>query len=214
MLAGRSAMTPPRRLGRAEKRAQTRRHLLDAAREVFGRRGFHGASLEEIAEAAGYSKGALYYNYRTKEELFLALLEERLSERVEVIHEAFTGAASTADALRQAAGRYIGSLEDNREWLLLYFEFWAYAVREGTITPQFQKSLLTLRRGVQAVIEEHADALGVEPDEDTEQLAIAANALALGIAVEKHADPRGVPDGLFGDMLTRLFRDRSGDAPV
>jgi AcrR family transcriptional regulator len=204
-------MSRPRRLGRAEKRAQTRRHLLDAAREVFGRRGFHGASLEEIAEEAGYSKGALYYNYRTKEELFLALLEERLSERVDVIRHAFAGAASTADALREAARRYIDSLEANREWLLLFFEFWAYAVREGTIAAQFQESLRTLRHGVQAVIEEHAAALGVGPGEDTEELAIAANALALGIAVEKHADPGGVPDGLFGDMLTRLFRDQADD---
>jgi AcrR family transcriptional regulator len=178
---------------------------------IFGRRGFHGASLEEIAEEAGYSKGALYYNYRTKEELFLALLEERLSERVDVIRDAFAGAASTADALRDAARRYIDSLEANREWLLLYFEFWAYAVREGTITPQFRASLRTLRGGVQAVIEEHADALGVERGENTEELAIAANALALGIAVEKHADPGGVPDGLFGEMLTRLFRDGSSE---
>jgi AcrR family transcriptional regulator len=200
-------MARPRRLGRAEKRAQTRRHLLDAAREVFGRRGFHGASLEEIAEEAGYSKGALYYNYRTKEELFLALLEERLSERVDVIRDSFADAGSTADALREAARRYIEALEANREWLLLYFEFWAYAVREGTIAPQFRSSLQTLRQGVQAVIEENADALGVEPGENTEDLAIAANALALGIAVEKHADPAGVRDGLFGDMLSRLFRD-------
>ena len=62
---------------RAERRAQTRAALLDAAARVFVDRGFAGASVEAIAAEAGYTRGAFYSNFATKEELFVALLQER-----------------------------------------------------------------------------------------------------------------------------------------
>ena len=63
-------LTPERR------RQQTREHLLAAAAEVFAERGFHGASLDEVAAVAGFTKGAVYSNFKNKEDLFLALLKE------------------------------------------------------------------------------------------------------------------------------------------
>ena len=70
------------RLSRAESQARTRRDLIDAATVVFARRGFGGASNAEVAEEAGYTKGAVYSNFSSKDELFLAALETRLRERV------------------------------------------------------------------------------------------------------------------------------------
>jgi AcrR family transcriptional regulator len=212
-----SAMARRKRLNREEKRAVTRRRLLRAARKVFGQRGYHGASLEEIAAEAGFSKGALYYNFKGKEELFLELLEERLAERVDVIRSAFDGEEAPGVQLRDAGRRYVEQLDENREWFLLYFEFWAHAVRERTLTPSLTAALRTFREGVREVIEEHSEELGVDTRLDAEHLAIAANALAVGLAVEKHADPQGVPDELFGETLTRLFLGAPGskrdDAP-
>ena len=69
-------LTPERR------RRQTRDHLLDAAAQVLAERGFHGASLDEVAAAAGFTKGAVYSNFKNKEDLFLALLETLLGPRV------------------------------------------------------------------------------------------------------------------------------------
>src|SRR5258706_6443215 len=63
----------PGRLSRQQSRLQTRERLLEAATLVFSRRGFDAASVEEIAEEAGYSKGAVYSNFASKEELFLTL---------------------------------------------------------------------------------------------------------------------------------------------
>src|SRR5712691_9354782 len=73
------------RLTRAESRRRTRVHLLEAAVEVFARRGFHGASVEEVAEVAGYTKGAVYSNFTSKDELFLAVLEGRMQAQVELL---------------------------------------------------------------------------------------------------------------------------------
>ncbi len=76
-----SSKRPPR-LTRAETKAQTRQRLLDAAAHVFAREGFAGASVDEIAGVAGFTTGALYSNFATKEELFLELLAHRSITRV------------------------------------------------------------------------------------------------------------------------------------
>ena len=74
------------RLTRAESHARTRQALLDAAAQVFANRGFGGASLDEIAEVAGYTKGAVYSNFGSKDELFLAVLQDRMRRQVELLN--------------------------------------------------------------------------------------------------------------------------------
>ena len=74
--------TPVPRLTRAESRVRTREQVIAAAAEVFTQKGFHGASLEEIAEAAGYSRGAVYSNFADKTDVFLAVLDERMHRRI------------------------------------------------------------------------------------------------------------------------------------
>ena len=71
----------PRQRLRRQPRAQTREEILDAAQRVFAQRGFHGASVEAVSEEAGFSTGAIYSNFKGKEELFLTLYEERIQRR-------------------------------------------------------------------------------------------------------------------------------------
>ena len=78
------------RLTRDERREETRDRLLDAAADVFNRLGYHGASLDAVAEAAGYTKGAVYSNFATKADLFLALLGRYASSRARAQGEAIT----------------------------------------------------------------------------------------------------------------------------
>jgi AcrR family transcriptional regulator len=73
---------PRRRLTRAEAKARTRQLLLEAAASVFASKGFAGASVEEIAEAAGFSIGAVYSNFGSKEELFLELSQAYRSDLI------------------------------------------------------------------------------------------------------------------------------------
>src|SRR5437773_11926599 len=81
-----------RRPNRAEKRQANRERILDAGRAVFGARGFHAATIEEIAEEAGLSNGAIYYNFDSKGDLFFALLEERQEERIRHLRRTLTKA--------------------------------------------------------------------------------------------------------------------------
>lgn len=77
-----------KRMTHEERKVETRKMLLEAAAEVFAQLGFHGASVDKIAEFAGYSKGAVYANFNSKEELFLALLEQKMKSDVDTIHQA------------------------------------------------------------------------------------------------------------------------------
>src|SRR3954452_24654908 len=95
---------------RAEKQARTRADLLAAATVVFARRGYHGASVEEIAEEAGYSHGAVYSNFDGKADLFLAVFEDYMAERAREL--AATQAGIGDDAPLEARAR---SLAD--QWM-------------------------------------------------------------------------------------------------
>ena len=117
------------RLSRQERKAETRQHLLDAAAEVFARRGFEVASLDEVAAAAGYTKGAVYSNFASKTELLIALLERRIASQQTQYTRRFEGqdAATMARAMFRSPSRMP---ETDREFLVLAIEFWLHAMRD------------------------------------------------------------------------------------
>src|SRR6202162_2177880 len=86
--SGTGAAQPATRMTREQSKANTRKRLLAAARSVFARSGFHGASVEEIASKAGFSTGALYSNFNGKEDLFLVLMEREIDEHAREIADA------------------------------------------------------------------------------------------------------------------------------
>src|SRR5271168_4467543 len=94
---GAGTATGTGRMTREQSRANTRDRLLAAARSVFARSGFHGASVEEIASEAGFSTGALYSNFTGKEDLFLVLMEREIDEHAREISEAVRERASIAE---------------------------------------------------------------------------------------------------------------------
>src|SRR3981081_3886546 len=110
------------RAAREQSRALTRRRLLDAGIAVFAERGFHGASIEEIADRAGFSSGAFYSNFESKEELFLALLDERTSEVVGETREIVAAQPSYEDVFAALRAR-IATGPSRPGWFLLHMEF-------------------------------------------------------------------------------------------
>ncbi len=96
----------PSRITREQGRANTRERLLVAARSVFARSGFHGASVEQIAAEAGFSTGALYSNFDGKEDLFLVLMEREIDEHAREIAEAVRARSSMSE--RAAGGGRAG----------------------------------------------------------------------------------------------------------
>src|SRR5436853_5449268 len=111
------------------KQEQTRARLLEAAARVFARRGFHVATLEEVAAEAGFTKGAVYSNFESKEALFLALVDRELEKRAQEIGAVVDAAASTGDIEREAERQFQRFVRDEPHWPFLFFVFVAYGAR-------------------------------------------------------------------------------------
>src|SRR5947208_12344561 len=127
----------PHRLTRAEQRDQTRARLLDAAEKVFVDRGFHAASVDEVAEDAGYSKGAVYSNFENKDELFLAVLERRVDSRALAAGSAVPDDQPITEQAEQAGNAFFEVFLQQSQWSLLPMEFATSAARHPTLRGRF-----------------------------------------------------------------------------
>ena len=126
----------PERLTREEKKARTRAQLIDAAAAVFARRGFVAASLDEVAEEAGLTKGAVYSNFDSKEDLFEAVLDERFDKPLQQEVEAIENIEGTQQQRAMAGARmFIDAVQQERELFLLSLERRIYLARHPEHTP-------------------------------------------------------------------------------
>lgn len=193
-------------LTREERKAQTRSRLLDAARRVFGQKGFFRASVEEVAAEAGFTTGAIYSAVGGKSELFLAVLDRHMAERARDLSEAVRDAPSPESAARQVARSWVESLRREPEWTLLLIEFWAYAARD----PALHRELATRhRRVIDSVAALWTQATAEHPETQfllsPVELARVGWAMGQGFALEWLIDPEGWPDDL-SDWLSLFYR--------
>jgi AcrR family transcriptional regulator len=193
------------RLTRAEAKARTRERLLDAAARVFAQKGLAGASVDEIAEAAGYSIGAVYSNFGGKEQLFVELLQERANDRVN------RAAEIIADAEPAAANRALGQLlvevaDKDADFAPLQAEFWLYAVRNPELMETYAERMREPRRLLTDLV-----ARSVPDADRAGELSSIVIALFQGLVRMRRVDPDSVPDELFGRALRWLFTGAEAD---
>lgn len=192
---------------RDEQRALTRRRLLDGAEAVFARSGYHGASVDEIAREAGATTGALYSNFAGKEDLFLALFDERIATDVRDYSQIAADGATAEEQARGTADHWMEILRERPDYFPLFIEFWAYAIREPRLRDRLAGQFKALRSSSARLFLEGAGRKGVSlSDEAGELVGLLINALGNGLALEKLADPEAVPDALFGDLLMLIFQ--------
>ena len=194
------------RLLRDEARAQTRARLLTAAQKVFAKKGF-GAGLEEIAEAAGYSRGAVYYNFADKDELFIAVLEERSRQQIAEISGLLEASTAPSDFLQSLRVRGEGRRQsrDNRRWGLLSAEFWLYALRNPKARHKLADHQRRLRVAYAAAATTIFTRLGIDPPAPIERIAAVIFALDEGVFHQHWIDPQAVPAEVFYDTLELLI---------
>ena len=209
-------MPAARRLTRAEQQAQTRTRLIGAAARVFAQHGFQAASVEEIAEEAGYSHGAVYSNFDGKGELFLAVFEEYMAERVRELAE--TQAALADDAplearARALADQWMDRLARDRESLALHIEFIAHADRDAELARRFGSRSAAMRQAVSRYIVQYQQEAGAELAMPADDLALVLRALGIGLAIEWLVSPDAVRRDLYGDFVELLVTTmRDGDS--
>jgi AcrR family transcriptional regulator len=186
-------------------RAQTRQRLLQAAGEVFAQRGYDRASLDDVATAAGLTKGAVYSSFAGKDDLFYALMRERIDERLALVTEAVERQATVLDIARDAGSGLAQLMSSQRDWHLLFIEFWARAVRDPELHDEFARERRSVRGLIAQFLEARAVEAGVKLPAPAEQLAVAVLALSNGIAIEHLADPDTVDPSTFGVILGLLL---------
>lgn len=191
------------RAARAARR-DARAALLDAAAAVFAERGFSEASVDEIAERAGYSKGALYWHFASKDDLFFAMLEARVDRRIEEAIELVESAPAEQDMAPVASRVLMDLLRGAPEALLLEQEYWSQAVRHPDLRVRYANRHARLRSALDKALKTRAKRLGA-PVGATDGLATAIMAIASGLAREKLIAPDAVPDDLLGNSIALMY---------
>jgi AcrR family transcriptional regulator len=198
-------MPAPPRLTRKEKQAATRAALMRSAATVAARRGLERASIDEVAEGAGFTKGAFYANFKSKEELFLAMLDEHFADRLAELDRALASGEEPAEQARRAGVDLMRAIAADPEWERLFFEFTVHAVRD----PAFRRELVArqraMRERVAELLERRVRELGIEPAVAPAQVAAMSFAMVNGVALERLLEPEAVPDELLPTMMAAFF---------
>jgi AcrR family transcriptional regulator len=196
-------------LTRKEKQAKTRSALLRSAAKLICRKGIGEASVEDISTDAGYTKGAFYANFKSKEEMFLVMLDERYAAELERLEAHLPGEGAPAEEVRASAEDFLRFIRADPDWPRLYFEFVVYAARN----PEFRDELATrnraMRERIAQVIENWRRNWGADPDVDPpfpfEDIAQMLFCMADGFLIAQLVEPE-IDEALYATMNATLFR--------
>ena len=186
-------------MSRAQRKELTRELLLDAAIEVFAEKGYHGASLDDVADAAGFTKGAVYSNFTRKSDLFRALLE-RETESLRPGPDP-DGRGRALELLPDVAAELLADPESDQETRTLLVEFWLAAVRDPSLRP----SLLQTSDLVGEAFEAKLEDAGAETGFSGRELAVVFDALVTGLLMNRALDPEGEQPELLARALRKLL---------
>lgn len=193
------------RAARAQRR-ETREELLTAALKVFAAHGYRQASVDEIAAEAGYSKGALYWHFSGKEQLLLALIDERIDEPMREMVALLQSAPPERDMSVEATRAFARQLAEQREAVLLEREYWSLAIRDPDLRERYVERQQQLRQAFAAALEARVRHLGAPelpmPSEDVARIVLS---IIGGLAVDALVDPRSTPPELLGEALALIY---------
>ena len=193
------------RAARAQGR-QARDELLAAALRVFARRGYRQARVDEIAAAAGYSKGALYWHFSGKQELLATLLEELIDAPTRELVALLESAPPDRDMSVEASREFARRLTSRRDAVLLDREYWSLAIRDPELRARYGERQRALREALAGALEARTRHLGTPdlpmPAEDVARIVMS---IMGGLAIDELIEPGSVHAELLGDALALIY---------
>ena len=192
-------------LSRHRERTEiTRARLIQSAEKVFARDGFEAAKLEEIAADAGYTRGAFYANFDSKEDLFFALLEKEIGSRIATLEKEMEKEREPDAKLKKMREFFLSKSLDRR-WCLLALEFKLFAVRH----PEVKQRLAAMHRRFVGprvgFLEEVMSGLGRELPISAYATGVSVAALGNSLALEHMLDPALMPEGDVRGIMSNFF---------
>ncbi|MFF3224769.1 TetR/AcrR family transcriptional regulator [Nocardia suismassiliense] len=190
------------RLTRSESQARTRADLIATARDLFLADGYASTSLERVAEEAGYSKGAVYSNFRTKKELGLEVIELIHATKFAEVTDLLAAGDSFEEQLerfQEWAERTVGDVG----WTMLEFEFATVSRDDPALQAALVSSLGVVRGAVAAQVQTLADTMGIELPVPAEDAATGILSMGIGLGMQRAIDP-SIPARLITDAVRLL----------
>lgn len=173
----------------SRKRRQTQNRLLDAALESFAERGFHGTSVEEVCERAGFSRGAFYSNYSSKTELFIALYHRQAERTIAALVSHMPTELSANRDLDAVVSELVSAIPTDQRWYLINTEFALHAVRNPSAAAAFTAARIRVREILAEKITEILAHIGREltvPSKDFTRWLFAINE---GSVIQSYMEP-------------------------
>jgi AcrR family transcriptional regulator len=195
----------PRASGRES--SATRRALLDAAAKLIAERGYSATTVDDVVAASQLSKGTFYWHFKRKEDLLLAVLEERIDRPLRELIERLQTASADEDMSREASRLFLRLMDPRRETVLLDHEYRALAMRDARIRTRYRRRQRALRDALAAGLDARARRLGAPAFSiPTTDVATAYLNLGSSLAVEKLIDAGAVPESLLGDTVALVYQ--------
>ncbi len=192
---------------RKRKPEETRGRLLEAATSVFARSGFDRATVDEIVQEAGFSKGAFYVHFESKDDLFWAMLEERISRQQEALRQAVDYGRPVAENVRTILSGVFGLLRDDPLWGSLYMEFGAHASRNEKVRQRLAKMYERWRELTEDILNTGREAGRIRSDIDVQFIATVLIAAVEGSIIQSRLAPEKVRLEEMVEPLTRTLAE-------
>jgi AcrR family transcriptional regulator len=193
------------RLSRNDRKALTRERLIESANVVFVRRGFHAATLEEIAQEAGVTKGAVYSNFESKTDLFIAVVEARTEQRMRGYRRAYREANDIEALARQHARIMVKDDPDGR-WTSVLTSAWAATADDPILRERLLDAQLQATSFIGQTIKETAERTGIDFPYPIERLNRMGGALMRGLLLGRLLDPKHLTDQEIEDAFAAFVR--------
>jgi len=187
-----------------EQTERNRSLVLDAARRVFMERGYHGATLEQIAEEAGFSKGVVYSQFESKADLFIALLDKRVDERAAENAELADGLAGE-DGLVVLLDHFVKRSQATPEWGLLLSEFRVHAARNPDVNRRYASVHARTVERLGEVLDGLYFRAGETPPFPPRQMAEIVLAIGVGAELEQAVNPDALQGAFVADLLGKVL---------
>lgn len=197
------------RLTRQERREITRQELLHAAADLFAERGVNGTSVEQIVERAGYTRGAFYGNFDGKQQLVLALLEQRTERELAEVQALSADAGSFEETIEHLRDWHRERDKNFASWLALRTELWLHGMRDPAVLPVLADRERRSREAMAQALAHGFAARSVTPPAPVELLALIVHALDDGLSIQRVLSTDAGPAGGVMDVVDLLMRSWS-----
>jgi AcrR family transcriptional regulator len=185
--------------------ASSREQLIAAAAKVFAARGYHGASVDAVVKEAGLSKGTFYWNFASKDELFLALLDERFDQPMRALMMAIRDLPPGGIADVPVGAVFAGVLRDQRGLLILSLEHWLAALRDDELGEAQRERIAAVRETIADLLRRRHEITHMEPVVPIDDLALMYTALGLGMTMLEVLEPGVLPEHLDPEIGNLVY---------